>query len=319
MSGPRRSPASVVARLPDARTAAGLAFDVRPLVREQAAAAAALITTAAERDGTASAWSSPEHAVVEAAALVAGEPEGAVGVFSDGVLAGVGWARLRGEAATLGPFAVRDRGAGAGGVLLDALLARADEWGALAVRAHLPATATAALGLLAARGFVVVDTTASIERAANAGASRLDAARGLEVAAVRAAELPELAALDERVTGLSREEDLRRSVAIVARRRGAMVGYLGAHGAHLGPALALDAADLAVLIARALAGAGSGAGVAVSSTETVRARVSLTAPGALLAALALGFRVTASGLVLSRGPGQPIRAAQLYATRPEVV
>ncbi len=98
---------------------------------------------------------------------------------------------------------------------------------------------------------------------------------------------------------------------LVARRRGAVVGYLGtgAGSGQLGPALALDVADLGALVARALAGVDGPA----------RARLSTAAPTAMLAALGLGFRVVALGTLMVRGVSPPARPPQLYSIVPEIL
>jgi hypothetical protein len=116
-------------------------------------------------------------------------------------------------------------------------------------------------------------------------------------------------AFDLRLTGLERHQDLEQIVRLVARRRGAVVGFLGMQRGLLGPAVALDVADLGALIARALAEAGTHA----------TARLSTAAPTAMLAALGLGFRVVEVGLVMSRGIQPPSRSPQLYSIVPEVL
>ena len=164
-----------------------------------------------------------------------------------------------------------------------------------------------AFALCAGRSFAASDVVATIARPAGAP-PRLDAARGLEVAAFRASDLAEIASLDVRLTGLDRRDDLQKAVRLVARRRGALVGFLGADGGQLGPALALDVADLGALIARAL----------VEIPGRAVARLSTAAPTAMLAALGLGFRVTSVGTLMVRGLSPPARPPQLYSLVPEI-
>ncbi len=161
--------------------------------------------------------------------------------------------------------------------------------------------------LYAGRSFAVVDVVACVER--TIPPPKVDSSRGLEVTAYRALDLAELAALDLRLTGLERREDLAATVKLVARRRGQVVGFLGAAGAALGPALALDAADLGMLIARALPDLGGKA----------TARLSTAAPTAMLMALGLGFRVTSVGNVMVRGLAPPARPPQLFSIAPEIL
>jgi len=216
--------------------------------------------------------------------------------------------RRRGEIATIGPLAVAAPHRGTGGQILDELIARAEGQGVTAIRLHQDGWNADAFALCAGRSFAASDVVASLARPAGAP-PRLDAARGLEVAAFRATDLPEIAALDARLTGLDRREDLQKSVRLVARRRGALVGFVGAaEGGQLGPALALDVADLGALIARAL----------VEIPGRAVARLSTAAPTAMLAALGLGFRVTSVGTLMVRGLSAPARPPQLYSLSPEI-
>jgi hypothetical protein len=234
--------------------------------------------------------------------------EGAVVADVDGAIAGVGFVRRRGEVATIGPLAVVAPGRGTGAQLLDELVARAEGQGAAALRLHQDGWNPESFALFAGRSFAPLDTIASLERPPGPP-PRLDAARGLEVAAGRPADLAEVAAFDLRLTGLERPGDLAALPRLVARRRGAVVGYLAAEGGLLGPGLALDVADLGALVARALA----------EVAGPARARLSTAAPTAMLAALALGFRVTSIGTLMVRGLSPPARPPQLYSLRPEIL
>jgi hypothetical protein len=238
----------------------------------------------------------------------AGEPEGAVAAELDGRVVGVGFVRKRGEVATIGPLASAAKGRGVGSILLDELIARADGWGCQAIRLYQDAWNPDSFALYAGRSFAVVDVVARIERPAGPSA-RADSSRGLEIAPFRPQDLPSLLALDLRLTGLERRDDLEKLVRFVARRRGEAVGFLGMRGGLLGPALALDVADLGALIARAIVEAGT----------HVSARLSTAATTAMLAAFGLGFRVGEVGLVMSRGIQPPARPPQLYSIAPEVL
>jgi hypothetical protein len=243
-----------------------------------------------------------------ARALAESYRDGGLVADVDGAVAGVGFARRRGDVATVGPLAVAAPGRGTGGLLLDELVATAEGQGAVSVRLFHDG-APDSFALLSGRSFAPIDVVACLERPAGA-APRLGASRGLEVTPYRAADTDEIASLDQRLTGGARKDDLAAQVRLVARRRGAIVGYLGVGAGRgvLGPALALDVADLGALIARALADVDGPA----------QTRLSTAAPTAMLAALGLGFRVTALGTVMVRGVSPPARPPQLYATMPEV-
>jgi hypothetical protein len=226
----------------------------------------------------------------------------------DGAVAGVGFVRRRGEAATVGPIAVAAPRRGTGGQILDDLVTRAEAQGAAAIRLFVDGGNADGFALFAGRSFGALDVVAAMERPAGV-APRIDGSRGLEVSAFQAADLAEMAALDLRLTGLDRRQDLTSQARLVARRRGAMVGFVCAEGNVLGPAVALDVSDLGGLVARALADVGGRAVL----------RLSTATPTAMLVALGLGFRVTSVGTLMVRGVSPPARPPQLYAIAPEVM
>jgi GNAT superfamily N-acetyltransferase len=266
--------------------------ELRPLSASEEQAAGELL---------ASAWPAGVSDAAAGRAAVASARGGAIGAFSGGAMVGVALMRAVGDVAEMTALAAYPGGKGTGGALLDAACELADEWGAHAVRLRAPAGDPAALALCAARGFGVVDVAARLARPA-AAPPRLDAARGLELGPARPSDLAALVELDRRLTGIERPRELERAT-LVARRRGSACGFLMKDGTRLGPALALDVADLGVLVARALADTPGAAHAAVLSTA---------APSALLAAAALGFRVESVELVLVRGPAPPARPPQLY-------
>lgn len=236
-----------------------------------------------------------------------------------GAVVGVGAVRMRGEVATIGPLATYIQGRGIGGALLDDLLGRADEAGTLAQRLYVDAWNPSAYALYAGRGFGVIDTVIHVERAPAPGPA-LESSRGLEVRAFEARDQDEVQRLDRRLTGHDRPADLTERVRLVARRRGDVVGYLGAGEAGdtilLGPAVAVDVSDLFTLITHALAAAAHGWSAAA---RPLRARLSTTAPAASMAALGLGFRIRELGVIMSRGAPPPARPPQMYSIDPEIV
>jgi hypothetical protein len=283
---------------------------LRPLEPGDLDAAGALLHEAFARSARDHGHAPPWPDAATARTLAERELENGLCADVDGALAGIGFVRLRGDVATIGPLAALAPGRGTGGQILDELVARAEAHGAASVRLYQDGWNPSAFALHAGRSFAPFDVVACLERPA-APAPRLDAARGMEFAPFRAADAAEVATLDQRLTGLVRSEDLARQVRLVARRRGVIVGYLGVGAGRglLGPALALDVADLGALIARALPDVD---GVA-------RARLSTAAPTAMLAALGLGFRVTAVGTLMVRGVSPPARPPQLYSIAPEVL
>ncbi|MCG8420503.1 MAG: GNAT family N-acetyltransferase [Proteobacteria bacterium] len=253
------------------------------------------------------------------------EPACVVVAEEGGAVIGVGAARVRGEVASIGPIAAYVDGRGIGGAIVDELLLRVENAGAVASRLYVDAWNPSAYALYAGRGFAVFDVVMHIERAPGPAPS-LDSARGLEVRPFETRDLEQLRRFDQRLTGHDRGPDLADTVRLVARRRGDIVGYLGAqHSAgstKLGPAVAVDASDLATLMAGTLTAEQSGQSAraaGLSRDEPQVARLSTAAPVVSMAALGLGFRVRELGVVMSRGAPPPARPPQLYSIDPEVL
>jgi GNAT superfamily N-acetyltransferase len=286
--------------------------EVRPLANGEVEAAGEILyaafAQAAGGRGFPPPWPSAQEAAQLAAEYLASDPDGALGAFNDGRLTGVGFLRRRGEVATLGPLAAATPNRGVGSALLDALVAHADHHECRAVRLFQDGWNPDSFALYAGRSFSVVDVVACIERSASTP-PRIDGSRGLEVTPFKAADLPEICAMDIRLTGLDRRADLEAGLKLVARRRGVIVGFAGCHDAMIGPVLSLDVADLGGLVARLLA----------EVRGPAAARLSTAAPTAMLAALALGFRVVSVGTVMSRGIAPPARPPQLYGMWPEIL
>jgi ribosomal protein S18 acetylase RimI-like enzyme len=303
--------------------------DIRTLKPADLEVTAALLYRSFESLASAHGFPAPWATEAHARAVLERYRESATGrvlvAEEGGAVVGVGAVRLRGEVATLGPIATYIQGRGIGGALVDELLLRADEAGAVAQRLYVDAWNPAAYALYTGRGFGVVDTVVHMERAPAPGPA-LESARGLEVRAFEARDLDEVQRLDRKLTGHDRPEDLGTHVRLVARRRGDVVGYLGAAGASgagdailLGPAVAVDASDLFILIVHALHAGEAGAQGWSAAGRSLRARLSTTAPAASMAALGLGFRIRELGVVLSRGAPPPARPPQLYSIDPEIV
>jgi ribosomal protein S18 acetylase RimI-like enzyme len=297
--------------------------DIRTIKPADIEAAGALLYRAFENSAGDHGFPAPWASEAQARAVVERHRDGASGrvlvAEEGGALVGVGAVRMRGEVATIGPLATYIQGRGIGGALLDALLGRADEAGTLAQRLYVDAWNPPAYALYAGRGFGVIDTVIHVERAPGPGPA-LESSRGLEVRAFETRDLDEVQRLDRRLTGHDRPADLAELVRLVARRRGDVVGYLGASEPGstvlLGPAVAVDASDLFTLITHALAEATHGWSV---PDRPLRARLSTTAPAASMAALGLGFRIRELGVIMSRGAPPPARPPQMYSIDPEIV
>jgi hypothetical protein len=287
---------------------------LRAIERRDVETVSVLLCESFRRAATAHGARPPWPDAAAAAALVnaylAADPEGGIVADADGAIAGCGFLRRRGEAATIGPIAAAAPGQGTGGRILDELIARADAAGVASLRLFQDGWNADAFALYAGRSFAVVDVVACLERAPRP-APPLGASRGLEVTPASPADVAELAAFDLRLTGLERRDDLGATVKLVARRRGSLVGFVGAAGRSIGPALALDAADLGALIVRLLPELPEG--------EAPTARLSTAAPTALLVALGLGFRVVSVGTIMVRGLAPPARPTQIFGVFPEIL
>ncbi len=279
---------------------------------------------AADQYGYTAPWGDENKASALLSVHARAESDFAVVAEEGGAIIGVGTARVRGEVASIGPVAAYVEGHGIGGALMDDLLARVDGAGALASRLYVEAWNPAAYALYAGRGFAAIDNAIQIERPPGP-APALDSSRGLEVRPAEAGDFEDLRRLDQRLTGHERDKDLASSVRLVARRRGEVVGYLGAHdvegATRLGPAAAVDASDLVTLLAGALAAANSDSADTswIAGDKPLIARLSTTAPAVSMAALGLGFRVRELGVIMSQGALPPARPPQLYSIDPEIL
>jgi GNAT superfamily N-acetyltransferase len=289
-------------------------MEVRPIQPDELELAGSLLYEAfgraATERGFPPAWRDVRDSIDLVGRCREADPELTVVASSGGALVGVGAARVRGEVASIGPIAVAADGRGIGGAILDDLLARVDDAGVFGSRLYADAWNPRSYALYAGRGFTMVDLVAHIERPKGAPAM-LDSARGLDVREVTPDDMEAIAMLDHKLTGHERRRDLEASIQLVARRRGSIVGYLGASGSTLGPALAVDVSDLFILIAKALA--------LGAADADVTARLSTAPQTAAVAALAMGFRVRELGVVLSRGASPPTRPPQLYSIEPEIL
>ncbi|MEM9490186.1 MAG: GNAT family N-acetyltransferase [Myxococcota bacterium] len=298
---------------------------VRTLEPIELELAAGLLFQVGERAATQHGYSPPwpdERAAHNALVRYRASDTDAVIVAEEGgAVIGVGAARLRGEVASIGPIATYMDGRGLGGAILDELLNRVDSAGAQASRLGIPAWNTSAYALCAGRGFAVVDMASHVERQPEPPPA-LDSARGLEVRPFERRDLDALVRFDARLTGHERGSDLAERVRLVARRRGEIVGYLGACDAEyatiLGPAIAVDASDLVTLIATALTAAHSESEDWIAGGKPQRAVLSTAALATSMAAMGIGFRVKQLDVVMSRGAPRPARPPQLYSALPEI-
>ncbi|ACY16583.1 GNAT family N-acetyltransferase [Haliangium ochraceum] len=303
-------------------------MEIRPLTADDLEPAGALLygafAHAASSHGVPAPW--PDEAAARALLERYHRARSATVLVAEegGALIALGAQRLRGEVTTMGPIASYIPGRGIGGALVDELLRRADDEGAAAQRLYVDGWNAPAFALYAGRGFGVVDAVLHVEREAGAGPA-LGNARGLEMRAFGSRDLDELRRFDHKLTGLERPDDLGAMVRLVARRRGEVVGYLGASETHLdqayalGPAVAVDVMDLFTLLTYALSAATEDDANWRASERGLRARLSTSAPAASMAALGLGFRIRELGYILSRGAPPPARPPQLYSLDPEIV
>lgn len=280
--------------------------------------------SAAELRGYRPPWPDEQRARALLSSYRDAEREHVLVAEEGGVVIGVGALRVRGEIASVGPIAVMVDGRGIGSALLDGLLACADRAGVVATRLYVDAWNPSAYALYAGRGFGVVDLVTHIERQPG-NTPELGNSRGLEVRPFErsnATVLEELVRFDRKLTGHDRPADLAASVRLVARRRGSIVGYLGAvpngERTSLGPAVAVDVSDLFILLTNALIAAASDESW-IGGERVLHARLSTSAPAASMAAMGLGFKVCELGVVMSHGAPPPTRPPQMYALLPELL
>ena len=273
---------------------------------------------AASARGYALPWSEQRDAIDLLHRELEADPNAVVVGAVGGAIVGVGCYRVRGDVATIGPMAVAAEGKGIGSGIVSELIERAEDVGARDMRLYADAWNPTSCALYLGCGFSVIDVAVHLERPPMPAPS-MGTSRGLEVRCATPDDLEEVVRLDQKLTGQDRANDLSRLVQLVARRRGTLVGYLGAGstGTTLGPAVAADASDLFTLVTHAFAGGALAKPLGVD--RLLRARLSTAAPAAPLAALGLGFRVREVGLVMSRGAPPRARPPQLYGLEPEIL
>ena len=264
---------------------------------------------AAQAGGHPSWWKEERDAIHVLARDCEVDPSSVVVATEGGAIIGVSSMRVRGDVACLGPMAVAADGRGIGGALVDELLERADVAGARSTRLHVDAWNSAAYALYAGRGFQVVDVAFRAARTLE-DPPAVGTARGLEVRAVREDDFDPIYRLDCKLTGYSRQAELKSLVKLVAFRHGVVVGYAGMTAGVIGPVLTIDAQDLHTLVAHALL---------MNPEGKTEVRVSTAAPATAMSLMSLGFRVSALGIILSRGALPPARPPQLYCMDPEFV
>lgn len=242
------------------------------------------------------------------------EPNECFTALQDGQIVGSGFIHLRGDTAGIGPITV-DPGAqaqGAGRALMQTVI---EAGGAChSLRLVQDAFNMVSFPLYSTLGFETRGTIASLV----GQHIQADAPGDVEIREWVAEDIEHLAALDTRLTGIVREQDMRFFHAqpphITAFVQGKLVGYLcflrTEAGTFFGPAAATQPSVLRALI------------LSASEREqgkALRMRFPTRHATLLRELLAVGFRVETLQTYMVRGAWQPPDGAELLALFPEAL
>ena len=242
------------------------------------------------------------------------EPNECFTALQDGQIVGSGFIHLRGDTAGIGPITVDPRAQtrGIGRALMQAVIEAGG--GCPSLRLVQDAFNVVSFPLYSSLGFEVCDTIASLVGRNIRG----DVSEDVEIREWQAEYIEHLAALDTRLTGIGREQDLRFFHAqpphIAALVQGQLAGYLcflrTEAGTFFGPAVATQPSVLRALILSA---------AEREQGKALRMRFPTRHATLLRELLAVGFRVETLQTYMVRGAWQTPGGAELLALFPEAL
>ncbi len=242
------------------------------------------------------------------------EPNECFTALQDGQIVGSGFIHLRGDTAGIGPITIDPsaQARGAGRALMQAVIEAGG--GCPSLRLVQDAFNVVSFPLYSSLGFEVRGTIASLVGRNIRG----DVSEDVEIREWRAEDIEHLAALDTRLTGIGREQDLRFFHAqpphIAALVQGQLVGYLcflrTEAGTFFGPAAATQPSVLRALILSA---------AEREQGKALRMRFPTRHALLLRELLAVGFRVETLQTYMVRGAWQTPDGVELLALFPEAL
>lgn len=241
------------------------------------------------------------------------EPEGSFVAEIRNQIVGGAFLHRRGKTASIGPVAVdpQFQNLRLGWLLMEHLLAKAAD--CPSVRLFQDAFNTDSFALYAKMGFRAVDIVPIVVLLADAATAPR---RWPQIRTVGIESLELVADLDQRLTGISRSQDLRylleTGVGFLVRGNGSETGYLCAYssrgGVYVGPAAAHDDEKLYQLL-QAVRGH--------YEQRSMVFRLPARQSDLLQRLLREGYRLSNLGTLMVRGEWTPPAAAELLAVFPE--
>ena len=243
------------------------------------------------------------------------EPQESFVAVDNGRVVGSGFLHLRGDTAGIGPITVdpASQAKGAGKELMMAVIRTGRRCPSL--RLVQDAFNTTSFPLYSKLGFVTYGTVLGLTGQVLRPASR---PRAHTIREMTIDEVERVAALDSKLTGITRLQDLQFFAAqppqLVSLSVGKLTGYLSllrsGPTTFLGPAAATEPAILRSLIARA---------VEMEQGKVLRMRLPARHQESLLDVLKMGFRVDQLQTYMVRGPWKQPKGTDLLALFPEAL
>lgn len=243
------------------------------------------------------------------------EPQESFVVIENNVVIGSGFLHLREDTAGIGPITVdpASQAKGAGRELMAAIIRTARRCPSL--RLVQDAFNSTSFPLYSKLGFVSCGTILGLSGQDFRVVSR---PRIHTIRELTAADIEEVVALDAKLTGITRPQDLQFFAAqppqLVSFVAGQLSGYLcmlrTGESVFLGPAAATDPSLLRSLIVRA---------AEMESGKSLRMRLPARHQELLVDMLKMGFRVDHLQTYMVRGPWQPPTGIDLLAVFPEAL
>jgi len=243
------------------------------------------------------------------------EPQECFVAVENGQVVGSGFLHLRGETAGIGPITVDPtcQAKGVGREIMMTVIRAGRHCSSL--RLVQDAFNTASFPLYSKLGFAVCGTVLSLSGQQLRPAGRT---RGITIRELTASDADRVAALDAKLTGIIRPQDiqffLHRPPQLVSLTAGKIAGYLcllrTETSTFLGPAAATELTVLRALISQA---------IELEKGKALRLRLPARHSGLFHDLLKIGFRIDHLQTYMVRGPWKAAKGIDLLALFPEAL
>ncbi len=258
---------------------------------------------------------SPEAGTGLAQGYLRLEPQECFVAVEGGQVVGSGFIHLRGETAGIGPITVDPtcQSKGVGKEIMMAVIRAGRHCPSL--RLVQDAFNVVSFPLYSKLGFAACGTVLSLAGQEFRPPGR---PRGIAIREMAADDAARVTALDTKLTGLTRPQDIRYFLGhppqLISLVEGKLAGYLcllrASAGTFLGPAAAIEPAVLRTLIAQA---------IELEQGKVLRMRLPARHTELFRDLLKMGFHVETLQTYMVRGPWKPSRGTDLLALFPEAL